>query len=190
MLIPDLDAALDIGAKLEQLGVPWVIVGSVASSVLGEPRATADIDLVTDLRGIHVTAFCKAVEGEYYVDEETARWAASTRRSFNVIHQMTITKIDIFCCKDDPLSRAQLSRRIFQRIADDRSAPLLAPEDVILQKLLWTRQLGGSEQQWRDALGVLRVRWETLDREYLEQQARDNDLVETLAKLFAAREIS
>ena len=189
MLIPDLEVALDIGAKLEELGVPWVIVGSVASSVLGEPRATADVDLVADLRGIHVNAFCAAVAVAYYVDEDTARWAASTRRSFNVIHQETMTKIDVFCCKDDPLSRAQLTRRIVAQIADDRTAPLLAPEDVILQKLLWMEELGGSDQQWRDALGVVRVRWDSLDRDYLEQQARDNGLLELLTKLLAAREI-
>jgi hypothetical protein len=190
VLIPDLDAALDIGARLDELGVAWVIVGSVASSVLGEPRATADIDLVADLRGIHVKAFCTAIEGDYYVDEETARWAASTRRSFNVIHQGTMTKVDVFCCKDDPLSRAQLRRRIFERVVDDRTTPILAPEDVILQKLLWMKELGSSDQQWRDALGVLRVRWETLDRPYLEQQAHDNDLTASLARLVEAREIS
>jgi hypothetical protein len=191
VLIPDLEVVLDIGARLDVLGIPWAVVGSVASSVFGEPRATADVDLVADLRGIHVKKFCAAIASEYYVDEGTAAWAASTRRSFNVIHQGTMVKLDIFCCKDDPLSREQLRRRVFERVdEEDHKIPFTAPEDIILQKLLWMRELGHSEKQWRDALGVLRVRWDELDRDYLEQRARDNDLADVLAKLLEAREIS
>src|SRR5262249_39676203 len=97
------------------------------------------------------------------------------------------TKVDIFCCKSDPLSRAQLQRRSFQDIAG-RSMPFLAPEDSILQKLRWLQELGTSERQWRDALGVLRVRWDVLDREYLEAQAGDNGLDGLLQRLLADRE--
>jgi hypothetical protein len=186
-VLADLEVVHDLGAKLDALGIPWVVVGSVASSLLGEPRATADVDLVADLRGVHIREFCRSIEEDYYVNEETARWAASERRSFNVIHQATVQKVDIFCCKADPLSRAQLQRRTFQQIAG-RSTPFLAPEDAILQKLHWFQELGTSEQQWRDALGVLRVRWDVLDREYLHAQARDNGLDELLRKLIVERE--
>jgi len=188
-VLADFEVAHGIGAKLDALEVPWVVVGSVASSLLGDPRATADLDLVADLRGAHVREFCRSIADDYYVDEDTARWATSTRRSFNVIHQATVTKIDIFCCKADPLSRAQLQRRVFHQVAG-KSTPVLAPEDAILQKLRWLQELGTSERQWRDALGILRVRWDVLDREYLEIQARDNGLDELLRKLIAERESS
>ena len=42
--------ALDVGARLDQLRVEWLIGGSLASSVHGEPRATQDIDMVVALR--------------------------------------------------------------------------------------------------------------------------------------------
>jgi hypothetical protein len=106
-----------------------------------------------------------------------------------VIHQATVTKIDIFCCKTDPLSRAQLQRRIFTDI-EGRSTPFLAPEDIILQKLRWMQELGTSDRQWRDALGVLRIRWDALDQQYLHEQARDNGLEDLLVKLLAEREPS
>jgi hypothetical protein len=35
---------------LERLGLPYCITGSVAASVYGEPRLTADIDVVLLLR--------------------------------------------------------------------------------------------------------------------------------------------
>lgn len=58
---------------------------------------------------------------------------------------------------------------------------MLSPEDVILQKLRWY-DAGQriSERQWRDVLGVLKVRAGTLDEGYLRQQAADAGLGELL----------
>ncbi len=55
MLITELGLAVDVGRHFDALGVRWLVGGSVASSILGLPRATLDIDLVADLRGAHVT---------------------------------------------------------------------------------------------------------------------------------------
>jgi hypothetical protein len=65
MLIGELEVALDVGQKLDTLGVTWLVGGSVASSILGEPRATADVDLVADLRGRHVGALFAALVDTY-----------------------------------------------------------------------------------------------------------------------------
>jgi tRNA nucleotidyltransferase/poly(A) polymerase len=65
MLIGELEVALDVGQKLDSLGVTWLVGGSVASSILGEPRATADVDLVADLRGRHVSALFAALVDTY-----------------------------------------------------------------------------------------------------------------------------
>ena len=57
-----------------------------------------------------------------------------------------------------------------------------SPEDILLQKLLWYRRGGeSSERQWRDILGILLVRGETLDRAYVDDTAvtlQLNDLLE------------
>src|SRR5215510_7232150 len=105
MLITELGLAADIGRHLDALRVRWLVGGSVASSILGLPRATVDIDLVADLRGAQVRALHDALSPDYYVEIETMRWATATRRSFNAIHQATMIKVDVFCAGDDPLSR-------------------------------------------------------------------------------------
>jgi hypothetical protein len=52
-------------------------------------------------------------------------------------------------------------------------------EDVILQKLRWyDAEQRVSERQWRDVLGVLKVRAGALDEGYLRQQAADAGLGE------------
>jgi len=40
--------AVAIGALLDELGIPYLVGGSVASIVFGEPRFTQDLDLVID----------------------------------------------------------------------------------------------------------------------------------------------
>jgi len=44
------DLALRVASALDRLGIPYVLGGSLASSILGEPRATADIDIAIRLR--------------------------------------------------------------------------------------------------------------------------------------------
>jgi hypothetical protein len=189
MLITELGLAADVGRRFDALGVRWLVGGSVASSILGLPRATLDIDLVADLRGAHVTALYDALIGEYYVDRDTMRWAVSTRRSFNAIHQASMIKVDVFCAGDDPLSRGELDRRVFFDLPAGR-IPVCSSEDIILQKLIWWREAGGSERQWRDAVGVIQVRGPELDRAYLDGHATQLDLAVDMARLFdEARQI-
>jgi hypothetical protein len=65
MLITELGLAVDVGRHFDALGVRWLVGGSVASSILGLPRATLDIDLVADLRGVHVSALYDALIADY-----------------------------------------------------------------------------------------------------------------------------
>ena len=56
---------------LERLGLPYCVTGSVAASVYGEPRLTADIDIVLLLRGKDIPALRAAFpESDYYVPPE------------------------------------------------------------------------------------------------------------------------
>ena len=67
---------------------------------------------------------------------------------------------------------AEMERRQFYSIDETRILPVASPEDIILQKLDWYRKGDRiSERQWRDVLGVLKVRWAILDLGYLEEQA-------------------
>ena len=59
--------ASHIAGGLTGIGVAYVIGGSFASSVHGEPRSTNDIDMVADLRQSDIDAFIDAIGAEYYV---------------------------------------------------------------------------------------------------------------------------
>jgi hypothetical protein len=75
---------------LERLGLPYCVTGSVAASVYGEPRLTADIDVVLLLKAVDVPRLRAAFpDAQYYVPpEDTLLIEASrgTRGAFNLIH--------------------------------------------------------------------------------------------------------
>jgi hypothetical protein len=185
-LMSEIDVALELGRHLDALGVVWLVGGSVASSLLGEPRATADVDLVADLRLPHVEALVAALVETHYIDGDTVRWAVETRRTFNVIQLASMIKLDVYCSEDDELSRGQLARRQWVTTASG-ALPIACAEDVILRKLMWFRAGGGvSDRQWRDLIGVVRVNRTKLDRALLDHHADAQGVADLLAKLLAS----
>ncbi len=158
---------------LEKLGVPYVVGGSVASSLYGEPRSTADADVVAALRLEHVGPLVAELEGPFYVDADMIRDAIRRRFEFNVLHLATMFKVDVFVPALDAVVRRELVRGGRYDLGDGNTFVVASPEDTIVQKLRWF-QLGShvSERQWRDALGIVRVRAAALDRPYLEETAK------------------
>jgi hypothetical protein len=159
----------------DNLGIPYVVGGSLASSVYGIPRATNDVDLAANVKRIHASQLRNAFEREFYVAEELILDAIRDRSSFNVIHLPTMFKADIFVLGEDPLSQQEMIRARTETIQIGDAARLLrfaSPEDTILQKLIWYRKSGGvSEQQWKDVQGVLKIQGPSLDFDYLERSA-------------------
>jgi len=170
---------------LDKLGVPYLVGGSFASSIYGTYRATADVDLVADLKFEHVTALVKALSGQFYIDEDSARDAIRLRRSFSAIHLTTSFKVDVFIPQQRPYSRMELERRTRRMIWTDPeyAVYLASAEDNLLAKLEWYR-LGNevSDRQWRDILGVIKTQGERLDFAYLRQWAAALNVVDLLEK--------
>ncbi len=81
---------------LENLNLPYFITGSTVTIFYGEPRFTNDIDVVVDLPGEEVSAFCRRFpDGDFYVSEEAVRDAVARRSQFNIIHPRSGLKIDV-----------------------------------------------------------------------------------------------
>ena len=150
--MPGLDPLAPFIEPLERLGLPYCITGSVAASVYGEPRLTADIDVVLLMKRSDLALLLNAFpESEYYVPpEETLRCelARRVRGMFNLIHHASQFKADIYLAATDPLHAWALAHR--RRIdLSGLGAWIAPPEYVILRKLEFFRE-GGSDKHLRD----------------------------------------
>jgi hypothetical protein len=179
-----LTTALEATSILDRLGIRWFLGGSLASSLLGVPRATLNADIVADIEPDHVATLLRNLGDVWYADESAIREAIERRSSFNLIHYATAIKLDVFIPKRRKFEAGEFARarRIPVAADSDIQIPVCSIEDIVLAKLEWFR-LGGehSERQWSDILGVLRVNATTLDRCYLREGATDlmvTDLLE------------
>lgn len=163
---------------LERQGVPYMLVGSLASMLYGEPRMTRDIDFVVDLPVSRVEALCAEFPSpEFYVSLPAARHAAAQGGQFNVIHPSSGNKIDLMIARRDAWGRTQLARRLRKEVLQGTTGFVASPEDVILAKL-WYYQDGGSDKHLRDIAAMLQISGTEIDRNYIEQWAAQLGLVE------------
>jgi hypothetical protein len=172
---------------LENLGIPYMVVGGFAAIFYGEPRLTIDVDIVVDMEPEHIKPLVAAFPvPDYYVSEEGIRDSLQRGYPFNVIQPATGAKVDLVPLPRDPFTRSAFQRR--QRLEFDeagRSATFITPEDIIVAKLIAHRETG-SDKHLRDARGVLVMQWGELDLEVIRRGARTNGVLEQFEALLEA----
>ena len=163
---------------LERLAIPYMLVGSFASTAYGEPRFTQDIDIVLDLSAAQIPAFCEAFPApDFYLSEPAVRAAVQSHFQFNVLHPATGNKIDFILPRQDEWGRVQMERRQKLLLLPDCVGVAAKPEDVILGKMLYYAE-GGSEKHLRDITGILRLSGGAVDRDDIRQWAEKLGLSE------------
>jgi len=185
VLADPISVTLRVTDILDELNVPYLIGGSLASTVHGLVRTTQDVDLIAELRPSYARPLVEALGEAFYSDLDVIQQAIAQNGSFNLIHLETMFKIDIFVSKRRPFDQSRFERKIAQAVAADtgQTAFISSAEDTILAKLEWFR-LGGevSQRQWRDVLGVIKVQDDRLDLGYLRRWATELDVVDLLEK--------
>ena len=159
---------------LEDLRIPYMVTGSVASSHHGRPRATHDVDVVIDPDAQGLSQFVRALVADgFYVDAQVADDALRRRAQFNAIEMESAVKIDLILRKDRPFSVEELARRRSVELTPGCTVALATPEDTLLAKLEWARKGGGSEKQLADVAGLVEMAGASLDQAYIEKWARE-----------------
>jgi hypothetical protein len=178
--MPEANLFLMFTRRLSALGVPYMISGSVAVIIYGEPRLTHDVDLIVVLNREQIGRLSEAFPpAEFYcpptevIKVEAAR---EQRGHFNIIHHETGFKADVYLSGQDPLHAWGLARA--RRLELEGQAVVVAPpEYVIVRKLEYYRE-GGWEKHLRDIRSILDASPVAIDRVELEKQVAARGLQE------------
>ena len=161
-----------VAAALDAAGIDYMITGSVAASLLGQPRSTHDIDLVVAVDERSAEALLRAFPPPGYLLDRPAVLSAVRRKSvFSLMDTRTGDKVDFWPLTSEPFDQARFARKQEQDVLGT-TMKVTAPGDLILKKLVWAKQCGGSEKQFKDALSVYEVQRDVLDEQDLDAWAR------------------
>jgi len=164
-----------VTAALDTNGVPYMLTGSLASSMYGIPRATNDIDIVIAPAREQLLSLVQLFQRlGLTVESEAALAALRARSQFNVIDLPRGLKVDLIVRRERVFSVTEFDRRETHDVGD-MSLTLATPEDVLIAKLEWSK-MGDSERQLVDAAGILKMQRETLDFAYIERWVELLDL--------------
>jgi hypothetical protein len=183
------DSALAVVRALERLGVRHYVTGSLASSLHGDPRATNDADVVAALHEAHFERFRKELGDRFYLDAEEFLRATRTHRSFNLVDEVELAKVDVFCVSSSGYQALALTRAVVLELEPGdpfTRVHVASATDVVLSKLRWY-QLGGevSDRQWRDLLGIVKAQGSRLDLDHARRWSTEQGTAELLGRLLA-----
>lgn len=160
-----------IVAVLNDAGIDYMLTGSLASSLQGQPRATHDIDIVISISAQAAEPLLAAFPPpDFYLERVAIDSAIATAGMFNLLDVCEGDKADFWILTNDAYDRARFARKY---VHDFGGTPIKIsrPEDTILMKLRWAQMSGGSEKQFSDALGVFEVQSKKVDQQYLQEWA-------------------
>jgi hypothetical protein len=163
---------------LNELNVPFMISGSLASNFYGVPRATQDADLVVEFAQLPLNAFGACLGDRFAIDAQLSFEAVTGSRRAIVRSRSSPFEVELFGTTDDAHDRERFRRR---RVVDvfGRPTPMPTAEDVVLNKLRWWK-LAGRRKDFDDARNVAAVQREALDRDYMDRWARELDVTDAL----------
>lgn len=165
-------------------GLHYVVTGSVASMAYGEPRLTNDIDLILELGPDDVDLLREAFPtADYYLPPPEVIHAERIRPQrghFNIIHQDTMLKADVYLVGADPLHRWAFQHARHLEI-DGIQVTFAPPEYVIIRKLEFFQE-GGSEKHLRDIAAMWNESGPEIDLAYLNQETQARGLSSSWAR--------
>src|SRR5208282_1210243 len=156
---------------LTAANIDYMVTGSIASILQGEPRSSHDIDLVVVMPPAAARTLVQAFPPpDYYLSEEAILEALRQKSMFNLLCLTDGEKVDFWILTDDAFDQSRFARKRVEQVLG-LQLNVSAPEDTILVKLRWAKLSGGSEKQFTDALRVYEVQGNKLDFDYLNQWA-------------------
>jgi len=160
---PLVQSLREICSFLDETSVEYMLVGGMAVGIWAEPRATVDIDLLVSIRLADLDNLRRHLteSGRFiFIHEKPMVFG---RISFLRATLRSNADISIdFIFSDDFFKIEALKRKEVVQLSDF-VLNIATPEDLIILKLL-----SGREQDKLDAMKILQIQKNKLDKDYLQ----------------------
>jgi hypothetical protein len=175
------EAVVAVIDALESAGIPYMIVGSLASNVHGIPRSTRDADLVVEADPSAWDRLGRALpaslrlhpQGSFEVVTGTMRYLIELSESPFVC--------ELFALSDDAHDRERFRRRQQVRVLG-REASVASVEDMIVTKMRWAVEARRAKDR-DDVRNMIAVRGGSLDWRYIRQWCTVHRTLEQLESI-------
>ena len=170
---------------LNKAGFRYVVTGSIAAILYGEPRLTYDVGFVVFLNDENIRLLSQIFpDSDFYVPPSQTIHAEVAREKsghFNIIHIGTGFKADFYPTgREDGNAWAFRQKRVVE--FQGESIVLAPPEYVIVRKLEFYRE-GGSDKHVRDIRSILAVSGDEIERPVLNDWIQRRGLQEVWSKV-------
>lgn len=171
MTDPTSRALKQILPTLNRSSIPYVIIGGVASGILGRPRATLDIDILVGGGSVGLSKISSLLERKggakvkSFLETNPLLQGSMIRMRFGPIH------VDLMCSRDH---HDQVTLRRRKKISAFGTRVFLPkPEDLMLLKMKT-----GRDRDLSDCTGIFEAQKNRLDLKYLWRWAARLRLVD------------
>lgn len=160
-----IEALWALQERLRQAGIPSAVVGGIALSVWGEPRATRDVDVRVLLGREEAPRLLSALADQYVLLADDPQ-ATLQRMGFLFVQDSTGVRLDLLLA-DTEFDREVVRRARPIEVGPGRVIYVCSAEDLLIYKLISTRP-----RDHEDAASVVHRQGDALDDAYVEQWLR------------------
>lgn len=150
---------------LNDLALPYVLVGSLSSNFHGIPRSTQDADVVLHLGDASISAIADRLGPSFRLDPQMSFEIVTGTKCFVVNLVDNHFSFELFLLSDDPHDQERFRRRCRVRLFGQETF-LPTPEDVIITKLRWSFHTERTKDI-EDVRHVIAIQKDRLDWDYV-----------------------
>lgn len=166
---------------LNEVGVDYMITGSLATNLYAVPRSTKDADIVVSIQGDQLNAVLHRLPPDIQLDPQMKFETITMTTRYDLVVKGTPFRIELFFLTDDPHNQERFRRRMKGVVAGE-AAWVPAAEDVLIQKIRWTDRAKRTKDI-DDARNIIEVQMTNLDWPYIETWCEKHGTLETLREV-------
>lgn len=178
------DSVLRLIEVLNEVGVPYMLVGSYSSNYYGKPRSTKDADFVVQIEHEQLGRVASRLGTQFQFDNQMSFETVTMTTRYIIRIPDIVFKIEMFLLSPEAHDQSRFARRK-QLDFEGRLVWLPTPEDVIITKLRWSKG-GAREKDVDDVRRVLALQVGKLDLPYIHEWTEKHGTRELFDQLLRA----